>query len=85
MKRFPLSTLRGHISAPRSNFDMVDTDSECSHQALFIQTKFASDLPECILNHVVSQVYSCAGAHCLNLTEIVQLVRVPRERVGYWV
>ena len=55
MKRFPLSTLRGHISAPRSNFDMVDTDSECSHQALFIQTKFASDLPECILNHVVSR------------------------------
>ena len=55
MKRFPLSTLRGHISAPRSNFDMVDTDSESSHQALFIQTKFASDLSECILNHVVNQ------------------------------
>ena len=36
---------------------MVDTDSESSHQALFIQTKFASDLPECILNHVVSHLF----------------------------
>ena len=69
MKRFPLSTLRGHISAPRSNFDMVDTDSESSHQALFIQTKFASDLPECILNYVVSR-------YAMSLKSLIVLVVV---------
>ena len=62
LKRFPISTSRGNISAPRSNFDMVDTDSESSHRALFVKTKFASDLLACTLNHVVSRLGRRAGA-----------------------
>ena len=53
-------------------------DEQCSVGKLM---ELASSLSRCRN----LKVYLCAGAHCLNLTEIVQLVRVPRERVGYWV
>ena len=61
MKRFPISTLRGNISAPRSNFDMVDTDSESSHRALFVETNAASDLPERTLYRVVTHPFRTIG------------------------
>ena len=65
MKRFPLSTLHNHISAPRSNFDMVDTDSESSHRALFVETNAASDLPERTLYRVVTRC-------CIRKVESIQ-------------
>ena len=76
MKRFPLSTLHNHISAPRSNFDMVDTDSESSHRALFVETNAASDLPERTLHRVVTLLgggrpaiaHACRRQHCITMS-----------------